>query len=200
MVHSCVSQIQISPVPEAFGLHSASSRTVAHRGGRLQNGATMKRTHGQSTGGRNGRGTSEFEIWLAMRQRCGNPNYSTWKYYGGRGITVCKRWINSFENFYRDMGPRPSSKHSIDRINGNRNYTPKNCRWATKMEQMSHTRRSRRISFRGQTKTVAEWERVIGCRRGFLYSRLHGGFSVARAMTQPQRVFRRTKILHNPLL
>jgi len=87
-----------------------------------------------------GRQTPEYRTWRHMAQRCENPNTRGFKNYGGRGITVCVRWRRSFANFLADMGPRPSPFHSIDRINNDGNYTPKNCRWATKSQQRRNQR------------------------------------------------------------
>jgi hypothetical protein len=80
-----------------------------------------------------------LETWKGMRQRCGNKNNTSYKNYGGRGISICKRW-ESYENFIKDMGPKPSPRHSIDRINVNGNYEPSNCRWATPSQQTKNRR------------------------------------------------------------
>lgn len=84
--------------------------------------------------------TPEYRAWVCMKSRCkyvNNLMYSSW---AGRGITVCDRWANSFENFFEDMGEKPSPKHSLDRINNDGNYEPSNCRWATSKEQAANKR------------------------------------------------------------
>jgi hypothetical protein len=73
---------------------------------------------------------AEYAIWRGMKARCSNPKQSNWRWYGGRGITVCERWANSFEAFLTDMGPRPSPRHSLARINRGGHYEPGNCCWA----------------------------------------------------------------------
>jgi len=83
----------------------------------------------------------EWDIWYAMKQRCHNSKHSGYRNYGGRGIKVCDRWLNSFKDFLKDIGKRPSLKHSIDRVNNDSNYEPGNCRWATRKQQANNKRR-----------------------------------------------------------
>lgn len=100
-----------------------------------------KITHGQSAYHSR---TPEYKAWMAMKIRCKYSHDSRkWSYYGGRGITVCSRWLNSFEAFLEDVGPKPTPEHSLDRINVNGNYEPGNVRWATPKEQANNKRRSR---------------------------------------------------------
>lgn len=93
-----------------------------------------RQTHGMH-------GTPEYGAWTGMKQRCYNPKNKYYKDYGGRNIKVCKRWLNSFENFYTDMGPRPDNQHSLDRINNDGNYKPNNCRWADWFVQANNRRK-----------------------------------------------------------
>lgn len=98
--------------------------------------------HGSSV---RGKITPEFRAYYAMKNRCYNKSLAQYKDWGGRGINICDRWLDSFDNFLLDMGKRPSSKHSLDRIDNNKGYFLENCRWATKKEQASNTRRNRLI-------------------------------------------------------
>lgn len=92
--------------------------------------------HGHTIGKR----TKEYVAWLNMKRRCDSKCRSTYNYYGGRGIKVCKRWLHSFTNFLSDMKQKPTNDYSLDRINVNGNYTPHNCRWATKKQQSQNRR------------------------------------------------------------
>lgn len=94
---------------------------------------TMSVTH-------NKRNTTEYRIWCNMKTRCTNPNFKQWKDYGGRGITICKEWLESFEQFYKDMGKKPDGK-TIDRIDNNKGYEPSNCKWSTYLEQAQNRKR-----------------------------------------------------------
>jgi hypothetical protein len=108
-------------------------RTEVHRAALLK----QNLRHGCA---KRGRWTREYGAWKDIKRRCLNPKFKQWKDYGGRGIQVCDRWLSSFENFLADVGLRPSSRHSIDRINNDGNYEPGNVRWATKAEQEANKR------------------------------------------------------------
>jgi hypothetical protein len=90
--------------------------------------------------------SSEYNCWGSMIARCTNPNDPGWKNYGGRGIRVCERWRNSFENFLADMGLKPSPGLSIERVENDGNYEPGNCRWATRKEQRANQRPRRQAA------------------------------------------------------
>jgi hypothetical protein len=107
-----------------------------------------------------------------MRNRCGNPRHPSYPNYGGRGITVCDRWLASFEAFLQDLGPRPSSRHSLDRIDNDGNYEPGNCRWATTSLQNRNSRQNVRISYLGRTLTLCEWSALLGIPRHTLENRI----------------------------
>jgi hypothetical protein len=102
-------------------------------------------------------GTPEYRRWTSIKYRCYNKNCRKYNMYGGRGIKMCDEWLNSFEKFRKDMGCRPSAKHSIDRIDNNGDYTPENCRWATPKEQARNKRDTVYISFKGETLPLVEW-------------------------------------------
>lgn len=138
--------------------------------------------HGYKTAGKY---SSEYSIWMNMRARCNNPRNGSYDKYGGRGITVCERWQADFLNFLQDMGRRPSTDHSIDRIDNDGDYEPGNCRWATRKEQCRNRRSSRRIGFCGETKTMAEWAEETGLPTNVIFWRLQRGWTVERALTFP---------------
>jgi hypothetical protein len=126
-------------------------------------------THGMSM-------SSEYRIYNNMINRCYNNKVASYKYYGARGITICRRWLESFENFYSDMGARPSKKFSIDRINNDGNYEPSNCRWATMKQQNENKRFSKsevRIEYKGEVMNIKKWAERYSINYNTLYYRIH---------------------------
>jgi hypothetical protein len=117
--------------------------------------------------------SSEYRAWCNIRNRCLNHNVKSYKDYGGRGIKVCDAWLNSFENFLKDMGEKPSEKHTIDRIDVNGNYEPSNCRWATTVEQSRNKRNTVLISYDGKSLTLSEWSELTGVKRSTLSMRFY---------------------------
>lgn len=131
-----------------------------------------------------------YRKWVDMHTRCSNPKSQSYKYYGGRGITVCERW-KSFEDFYHDMIPTWKRGLTLERKEANGNYTPENCIWATHIEQCNNRRRNRKITFNGQTLTAIQWERKIGKPWYTIVRRLNSGWSVEDALTKTDRKLRR---------
>lgn len=134
--------------------------------------------------------TTEWRIWCGMKQRCLNPNHDAYHYYGGRGIKVCERWLESFENFYADMGPRPPML-TLERRNNEGDYAPDNCYWATRTEQNSNQRTNHLVTVDGVTQTVAAWAHKLGTKPAVLYNRIHQyGWDEVAACTTPVRAYR----------
>lgn len=127
--------------------------------------------------------TPIHNLWYSMIQRCTDKNNKHYADYGGRGITVCKEWME-FVNFYRDMGDRPEGK-TLDRIDNNKGYFKENCRWATKTEQANNRRSSKFITYKDETLTQAQWEDRLGLRKGLLYDRIKRGWSIEKAIETP---------------
>lgn len=115
--------------------------------------------------------------------RCTNPNSKEYPNYGGRGITICERWLK-FENFLADMGER-SENASIDRIDNFQGYYPDNCRWSTRSEQQRNRRNNRLITFNGKTQCLEDWAAEIGIRSDVLIKRLKLGWSIEETLTKP---------------
>jgi hypothetical protein len=134
----------------------------------------QNRTHGLSN-------TPTYNSWLSMRSRCTNRKEGCFRYYGGRGIRVCRRW-DKFENFLADMGQRPKGT-LLDRKNNNRNYSPSNCRWVNSTVSMRNRRSCRMILFRGERRCISEWAEIIGISAQTLFSRFRYGWTVNRALS-----------------
>jgi hypothetical protein len=170
--------------------------TTVVRGSELRNGATKscgclrleildqcRTTHGMTK-------TAEYGIWKGMKERCYNATHKQYHRYGGRGITICDRWRNSFENFFADMGKRPSPKHSIDRENNDGNYEPGNCRWATMREQQNNRSSCSYITFEGRTKSLSAWCDLLGVPYARVQHRIYAGHTFVEAVTTGFNDFR----------
>lgn len=126
-------------------------------------------------------------IWQAMIARCHNPDNASFGRYGARGIAVCERWKESFDTFREDMGARPSPAHSIDRIDGDGNYEPGNCRWATPIEQGRNRSVNRLITVGGRTQCVAAWGEERGLDPQLISQRINRlGWDEERAVLTPK--------------
>lgn len=128
----------------------------------------------------------EYRLWIDMRRRCENQSREHYERYGGRGVRVCERW-QIFENFYNDMGPRPSAQHTIDRKNVDGNYEPGNCRWALPTIQANNRSNNRLVNYRGETMTLRNALRAAGdvVRKDTARRRLEIGWPVERAVETP---------------
>ncbi len=128
--------------------------------------------------------TVEYQTWKGMIQRCTNPAAPDFACYGGRGITVCRRWLEGFENFYADMGPRPDG-FSLDRIEVDGDYAPENCRWASNLRQQNNRRSNHFLTVAGKTQSIADWAREYGLSDATISGRIKRGWDADRAVTTP---------------
>ena len=130
-------------------------------------------------------GSTEYRSWQSMKKRCYDVKDRYFKNYGGRGIKVCDRWVNSFEKFISDMGKKPSPELTLDRYpNKNGNYEPTNCRWATQLQQQNNRTDNRIIEYNGLSLTLTEWSEKTGIKRNTIKERIRAyGWSVEQALT-----------------
>lgn len=131
--------------------------------------------------------TPEYYCWRNMLNRCYYKPSEKYADYGGRGITVCDRWRASFQNFFADMGERPTKRHQIDRKDNNGDYTPENCHWATP-KQNANNRRLRKntcyLTYKGERLPLLVWSERMGIRAGLIRNRVYAGWSVERTLTE----------------
>jgi hypothetical protein len=119
--------------------------------------------------------TPEYIAWQNMKKRCLIPSHPSFHHYGGRGITVCDRWIDSFKNFYADMGPRPEGK-TLERCNNSEGYSPENCCWDTRKRQARNTRSTKYVQYLGQEVSLSEAAELSGINKGTLRHRMRKGW------------------------
>lgn len=162
---------------------SALTGGITQSCGCLRSEATSKRRtkHGMSK-------TKLYTVWAHMIQRCENPNSRDYQEYGGRGITVCNEWRNSFEVF-RDWAITSGYNDTLtlDRISVNGNYDPLNCRWATQKEQQNNRRNNHIVEYNGEKHTLSEWSEIIKINQDVLFARLKLGWSIEKTLTTPAR-------------
>lgn len=143
---------------------------------------SMATKHGKSD-------TRIYRAWLAIKERCINSKSKAYKYYGGRGISICNEWVgeHGFENFYDwSMNNGYAEDLTIDRIDTNGNYEPSNCRWVTQQVQMNNTRRNHYVEINGETRSLSDWARLYKIDIGTVWSRLARGWSDIDAITIPK--------------
>lgn len=157
------------------------------RSGRVQScGCLRRETTAARTRTHDRTHTREFAIWKGIKDRCSRERSISFKYYGAKGIAMSDEWRSDFAAFFRDMGPAPSRRHTIDRIDGNGNYEKGNCRWATHTEQAWNTSRNPRPVWLGVPRTYKELGELSGIPPRTLYDRVHSkGWDLNRAMSQP---------------
>ncbi len=156
--------------------------------GCLGSEVTSKRskTHGMTN-------SPTYKSWRSMIRRCEAPGDISYPRYGGRGISVCTRWRDSFQAFLDDMGERPSKSYQLDRIDNGGNYEKDNCRWATRKEQARNRRTTVILTFNCESLCVSEWAERMGVERGRLQNRIDLGWPVERILTEPVRRYKRRK-------
>lgn len=141
-----------------------------------------KMRHGQAD-------SKAYNAWRHIKGRCLNPKDKRYEYYGGRGIKVCDRWLETFENFYFDMGDPPTPQHSIDRINVDGDYEPSNCRWATVKEQMNNTRQTPKYTYQNESHTLKEWAEIKNITYSTLQQRIKKmGWTIEKSIETPKRI------------
>jgi hypothetical protein len=138
--------------------------------------------HGEA---RNGGRSREWRAWNAMIRRCTYPSMDRYARYGGRGISICPAWRESFEQFLADMGRAPSESHQLDRIDNDGNYEPGNCRWASREQQIRNSSRARLITAFGRTMHIGDWSAEIGVNRQTIQMRIDKyGWTPERAVSR----------------
>lgn len=158
--------------------------------GRCVNQGSLRNGHTQSCGCyreallNKTKGNITYRSWRNMIKRCQASYQRSWARYGLRGITVCDQWLNSFDLFLKDMGPRPSLAHSIERIDIDGDYEKSNCKWATPKEQARNRSNNTLLECNGETRCIAEWSELSGTPAGMISQRIQRGWSHQDAITK----------------
>ncbi len=179
---SCLCDCGNKVTVESSKLNSGHTKSC----GCLQRERTSTANFRHGHGKLNGRPTVEYSTWLGMKKRCYDKNDQAYKNYGGRGITICDRWIHSFQNFFEDMGPKPIGL-TIERKNNALGYCKENCVWDTPVVQANNKRNNIRITCFGKTMNLGQWSAEVGIHRETLVGRIKHGWPAELMLTQPPR-------------
>lgn len=137
-----------------------------------------------------------YKEWSGIKTRCFNEKFYKYKDYGGRGITMCDRWRDSFEAFYEDVSKLPhfgEKGYSINRKNNDGNYEPDNVEWADKITQANNKRNNHLITYNGKTQTLAQWSKETGILSSVIIKRFNLGWDVDEILTKPVRQYKIAK-------
>lgn len=146
---------------------------------RINTIVALNKKHGRSK-------TPEFNSWVCMRQRCNNPRHKRYADWGGRGISICPKW-DTFEQFFKDMGEKPSPSHTLERKDNNKGYCKENCIWGTKSEQDNNRRSNVIIEFKGEQKTLMQWTKELNLPYKLTNNRIRQlGWPIERAFRNPK--------------
>lgn len=140
--------------------------------------------------------TKVYHCWESMKSRCYRQKDKSYSRYGGRGIKICDRWLNSFENFLEDMG-EPNKNETLDRIDNDGDYTPENCRWADSKTQSNNRRNTTKLTLGEVTHSLSKWSEITGIRADCIRSRLEDGWSIEEALKRPAKARNKRIITFN---
>lgn len=173
----CVCECGITKRIAGVSLRRGETRSCGCLQKEFAKGNPTNVTHNMSS-------TPEYRAWSRMKQRCLNDDDVRFHRYGGRGVKVCDRWLISFENFFKDVGPMPSIHHSLDRVDNDGDYKPENVQWATDEMQANNRSTNKIIDAMGMSMTVAQWSKSTGINESTILSRLSRGWDHSLAVTQ----------------
>jgi hypothetical protein len=172
----CICDCGVAAMQTASALTSGKAKSC----GCLKRDNMPALTHGRA-------GTTEYRSWSSIKTRCFKTTDKQFRKYGARGITMCERWRDSFAAFFADMGPKPSPKHTVDRIDNDKGYEPSNCRWATGSEQCRNKRNNVVLEHYGKRQTLTDWSEETGLSLGCLQYRRRRGLSPATGLFNASR-------------
>jgi len=177
-IYECVCECGNSVFTDKYKLKSGHTKSCGCF--KSDNLSIIKFKHGM-------RQSTEYKSWINMKQRCNNSSNQAFHYYGGRGISVCERWDKSFPNFLEDMKQKPSSKHSIDRIDNDLGYSPENCRWATSSQQSANRRDTTKYFFNHEMMALTHIAKLVGIPQSTMCRLVRSkGMSIEQAISTRQ--------------